>query len=86
MSEKCHHIAFFILFHFRASVIYANPSIPPSVLSYPFSHMCMTMRGVDKPGATTITSYFLGAFKEQADLRTEFFLKCSSVPRGVIGK
>jgi len=42
--------------------------------------MCMSMRGVDKPGATTVTSAFLGAFKDGADLKAEFWAKCA--PRG----
>lgn len=32
-------------------------------------HLCMTMRGVKKPGAKTITTCCRGAFEEQADLR-----------------
>jgi len=36
------------------------------------THLCMTMRGVQKPGATTITSTMLGAFRERAKTREEF--------------
>lgn len=32
-------------------------------------HLCMTMRGVKKPGAKTITTCIRGAFEEQAELR-----------------
>lgn len=32
-------------------------------------HLCMTMRGVKKPGAKTITTCVRGAFEEQAELR-----------------
>mgnify|MGYP001421972627 CR=1 FL=1 len=36
------------------------------------SHMCSMMRGVKKPDATMTTNVFLGAFKEDKDLRAEF--------------
>lgn len=32
-------------------------------------HLCMTMRGVKKPGAKTITTCVRGAFEEQVELR-----------------
>lgn len=34
-------------------------------------HMCMTMRGVKKPGTKTITTSYRGAFEENVDLRRE---------------
>lgn len=34
-------------------------------------HMCMTMRGVKKPGTKTVTSTYRGIFKENKDLRDE---------------
>lgn len=34
-------------------------------------HLCMQMRGVEKQGATTITSDFIGVFKEDKELRQE---------------
>lgn len=34
-------------------------------------HMCMTMRGVKKPGAKTITSAVRGVFKSDSSARTE---------------
>lgn len=37
------------------------------------SHMCMVMRGVEKAGASTVTSTLLGTFKEDKQIRKEFF-------------
>lgn len=34
-------------------------------------HMCMTMRGVKKPGAKTVTTTYRGGFKEDYELRKE---------------
>ena len=36
-------------------------------------HMCMTMRGIKKPGATTVTSTYRGRFEDDESLKTEFF-------------
>lgn len=35
-------------------------------------HTCMTMRGVNKPGARTLTSAMRGLFKDDAKTRSEF--------------
>lgn len=35
-------------------------------------HLCMESRGIQRPGATTITSEMLGAFRDEPALRAEF--------------
>lgn len=36
-------------------------------------HMCMSMRGIKKPGSKTVTVVTRGVFKEDAELRQTFF-------------
>lgn len=37
-------------------------------------HMCMEMRGINQPGDQTVTNYYLGKFKDDANSRLEFLL------------
>ena len=36
-------------------------------------HLCMIMRGIEKPGSNVITSAIRGLFRSQAASRAEFF-------------
>lgn len=36
-------------------------------------HMCMNMRGIKRPGSKTITSYALGEFKDNKELKEEAY-------------
>jgi GTP cyclohydrolase I len=35
-------------------------------------HQCMSIRGVNKPGSSTVTTTFSGIFKTDADARARF--------------
>jgi len=35
-------------------------------------HMCMSMRGVNRPGSTTVTTVVRGAFENNESLRNQF--------------
>lgn len=53
---------------------YVNDKLNPKGVAVVLSarHMCMEMRGVQKPGANTTTSAMLGVFKTQINARQEF--------------
>ena len=36
------------------------------------THQCMTMRGIKKEQATTVTNYFLGEFKEDLSIQNRY--------------
>jgi GTP cyclohydrolase I len=36
------------------------------------AHQCMTMRGIKKENATTVTNYFLGQFKEDLNIQNRY--------------
>jgi len=36
------------------------------------AHQCMTMRGIKKEKATTVTNYFLGSFKEDLSYQNRY--------------
>ncbi len=41
-------------------------------------HQCMTTRGIKKPGTTTITTTMLGEFKNNPDVKSNFFKMINS--------
>ena len=59
-----------------AAVIAAAPAIIGGIgaaTQVEGHHLCMRMRGVKKPESVVITSSVLGAFREEASARNEFF-------------
>ena len=36
------------------------------------AHQCMTMRGIKKENATTVTNYFLGEFKKDLSIQNRY--------------
>ena len=46
-------------------------------------HLCMAMRGIRKPGATTVTSAVRGIFRDNATTRSEAM---SLILRAVTGR
>ena len=48
------------------------------------AHMCMTTRGIKKPGVSMLTRRLLGAFQTDADLRRDFLSSLSSSLKGEV--
>ena len=44
------------------------------------THQCMTMRGIKKEQATTVTNYYLGQFKEDLSYQNRY-LRCISIAK-----
>ena len=44
------------------------------------THQCMTMRGIKKENATTVTNYYLGQFKEDLSFQNRY-LRFISIPK-----
>ncbi|MCF1502363.1 GTP cyclohydrolase I FolE [Afifella sp. H1R] len=42
------------------------------------AHMCMTTRGIRKPGVSMVTRRFVGAFKDNSDLRRDFLAQIAA--------
>ncbi|MBY7114816.1 GTP cyclohydrolase I FolE [Bacillus sp. 17RED48] len=54
-----------------ANVIFETLKPKGVIVVIEAEHMCMTMRGVKKPGSITITSSYKGIFKDNSTLRSE---------------
>ena len=55
-----------------ANSIYKALKSHGSAVSIDAEHQCMTTRGVKKEGATTITNYFTGVFRDSQNLQKRF--------------
>lgn len=55
-----------------AEAIMENLSPKGVIVKVEAEHMCMSMRGVKKPGSKTVTMYALGEFKKNKEARSEF--------------
>ena len=44
-------------------------------------HMCMSMRGVEKPGSSTITTQFTGSFRDNPDEQVRFITMVRGLER-----
>jgi GTP cyclohydrolase I len=44
-------------------------------------HMCMSVRGVEKPGASTITTQFAGLFRDSPEQQVRFLTMVRGAPR-----
>jgi GTP cyclohydrolase IA len=57
---------------------YLNEALVPGGVAVVLDaeHLCMTIRGVAKPGARTVTSTLLGVFRDSAQTRQEFMSVC----------
>jgi GTP cyclohydrolase IA len=69
--------SYFVLVQERLTVEIANAieeAISPRGVGVVIeaTHMCMVMRGVEKPNSKTITSHMIGEFRMNAKSRQEF--------------
>jgi len=55
-----------------ANSIYKGLKSHGSAVSIDAEHQCMTTRGIRKEGATTITNYFTGVFRDSQNLQKRF--------------
>ena len=44
-------------------------------------HMCMSLRGVEKPGSSTITTQFTGSFRDNPDDQVRFITMVRAAQR-----